>query len=82
LNNTLTLHYGGSQFELADSQENKDIFKSAARGHDSFLEFELANGGTLAVLAGPGIPFAVTYTGASKVSLGVANQRGNSVYDR
>ncbi len=60
---TITVTYGGIQYVLRDTEENRREMGGAARGHDAFLHFELANGETLSLVAGPGIPFAATGVG-------------------
>lgn len=77
---SFTLYYGGQHWEIADTAKNRDILKSAARGHDSFLVFALATGGSLAILAGPGIPLAVTHK-APLTARSLGGQVSNGAYD-
>jgi len=60
------VNYGGITYDIGDTAENREALKEVgeyvAEGRSENLILELADGGTLIVVIGPTIAFAVTYT--------------------
>lgn len=61
----IDVHYGGREYSIEHSSENVDSLREVGQyvstGVSENLILNLADGGTLILVVGPGIPFAVAY---------------------
>jgi hypothetical protein len=62
----IRVNYGVTTYDIGDTPENREALKEVgeyvSEGRSENLILELADGGTLIVVVGPAIAFAVTYT--------------------
>lgn len=62
----IKVYYGGTTYDIGDTSENRDALKEVGRyvseGQSENVILELQDGGTVIMVIGPAIPFAVTYT--------------------
>lgn len=61
----IKVDYAGNRYDIGDTPENlaalKEVGEIVSEGQSENLILELADGGTVILVVGPAIPFAVLY---------------------